>query len=265
MAKAKSLNNNILSGASIRAVLHPRPDVQFYFPNMIEAFDLCHVILKDDKFFGKTAASHAIASTFGEYDMTTAFSYAYSNHYSYVVNSNYIESDARLYNKNVYKKIEFIPVDNHELIWDSNKNTSVNLVKDAITKGRGLKIALLDSEGYWNIHPIHKPSFHIKNNDFELFTDQDAIPDFFRDRERLDLLEEVMKGILKKSLLEHSPKNLRDVFDNAGFNLTEPTFYSTFYTVWSNGEYLRAKSDLDEATPEHYESLKVFADKIIEN
>lgn len=231
---------------------------------MFEAFDLRHVILKDDKFFAKTSNSHAVAASYGSYDMAAAFSYAYSNHYQYVVNSSHTEEMIRVYNKNVYKDIDFIPVNNYELIWESGNETETGPVEDAIMAGRLLKVALLDANGCWNIHPIHMPSFHIGRNSFELFTDQDAIPNFFQLPEQLVVLEGEMKEVLRKVILENSPRNICEAFKEAGYNLFQPKFYSTFYTIRSNGEYLRATTPSEDATPQHYEMLKVFADKIIE-
>ncbi len=255
--------DTILNGASLRLVLHPRNDVQTDFPDMYESFDLRHIILKDQRFFAKTATCHAIPVNFSTYDMATAYSYAYSNHYCYVVNSSPGADTARIYNKNVYESLEFVPVDNFELIWDSKEANGAQPVTDAIAAGKLLKIALLDSDGYWNIHPIHMPSFYIGKNNFELFTDQDAVPFFLHDEETLETLELQMKERLKEAIREFSPRNLREVFDKAGFTFENPEFYSTFYTIRSNGEYLRASTVLKQEAPERYEALKIFADKPI--
>ena len=228
---------------------------------MYETFDLIHITLKDDIFFAKTATCHAIAANFAEYDILTAFSYAYSNHYSYVVNSSYIDGLARIYHKNTYQEIKFTPVDNYELIWDSRQNTETKPVTDAITAGRRLKIALFDSQGYWNIHPVHMQSFHIDKSSFELLTDQDAIPEFLRHEKMLELLEQQMKERIKQAIQEHSPRNMREVFSHSGFRLTKPEFYSTFYTISSNGEYQRAGTAQEK--PQRYKKLRVFADKLI--
>lgn len=255
----------IMSGASLRLVLHPRNDVQTDFPDMYESFDLRHIILKGQRFFAKTSDSHAIPINFGAYDMTKNFAYAYSNYYSYVINSSHTEVEARIYNKNVYESLEFIPVNNFELIWESANDSDVKPVEDAISTGRRLKIAMLDQDDYWNIHPVHMPSFYIGKNYFELFTDQDAVPVFMHDEESLELLEKQMQQRLKEAVREFSPRNMREVFDKAGFHSKQPEFYSTFYTIRSNGEYLRGSTVLTQETPERYETLKVFAEKPISN
>jgi hypothetical protein len=258
-----TLIDALLSGASLRLVLHPSNDVQTDFPDMYEAFDLRHVILKDDKFFAKTASAHAIPQNFSTYDIATALSYAYSNFYSYVVNSSHTAGSARIYHKKAYKSLDFTPVDNFELIWESGKDTESAAVEKAITEGRQLKIALLDSDGYWNVHPVHMPSFYIGKNYFELFTDQDAVPSFLHDEETLMILENQMKEALKQMTRENSPRNMREIFDKAGFQLEDAEFYSTFYTIRSNGKYLRGSTVLKQESIYHYAALKVFADKTI--
>jgi len=253
----------ILSGASLRLVLHPRTKVQIDFPDMYEAFDLRHVILRGQRFFAKTANCHAIPVNFSTYDMATAYSYAYSNHYSYVVNSSQQAGTVRIYNKNVYESLQFVPVENFELIWESGTNKDVSPVVNAITEGRLLKIALLDSDGYWNVHPVHMSSFYIDQNNFELFTDQDAIPGVLHDGQDLEALESQMTQLLKEAVRKHSPRNLREVFDKAGFQFENPEFYSTFYTVRSDGSYLRGSTVLKQEEKHQYVALKVFADKLI--
>lgn len=195
--------------------------------------------------------------------MATAFSYAYSNNYSYVVNCSHTENTARVYNKNVYESLNFVPINNFELIWESGSNEDMKAVEDAICAGRPLKAALLDPDGYWNIHPIHMSSFYLDKNYFELFTDQDAVPMFLHNEEDLELIEQQMKQKLKEAVREHSPRNLREVFEKAGFYTENIEFYSTFYTIRSDGDYLRASTVLKQETPQQYQALKVFADKRI--
>ena len=253
----------ILSGASLRLVLHPRTKVQIDFPDMYEAFDLRHVILRGQRFFAKTANCHAIPVNFSTYDMATAYSYAYSNHYSYVVNSSQQAGTVRIYNKNVYESLQFVPVENFELIWEAGANENIKTVEDAVSTGRPLKIALLDTEGYWNVHPIHMSSFYIDQGYFELFTDQDAVPVFLHNEDDLEMLEKQMKQRLKEAVKEYSPRNLREVFDKAGFQFENPEFYSTFYTARSDGSYLRGSTVLKQEEKHQYVALKVFADKLI--
>ncbi|MEX2451911.1 MAG: hypothetical protein WD407_13730 [Rhodospirillales bacterium] len=255
-----TLIDNILAGASIRVLLHPRENVQIDFPDMYETFDLRHIVLIGDRFFAKTATTHAIPAKFGAYDIKTAFSYAYSNYYSYVINSSHTENSTRLYHKNVYRDIAFIPVNNYEMIWDSERDSAARPVEEAITAGRRLKVALLDEADIWNIHPVHMPSFHVGKNFFELFTEQDAIPAFLRDKTTLEELETMMRNKLKEVVREKSPRNLREVFDTVGFGFSEPEFHSIHYTIRSHGGYLHAGTVLGQESPPAYKALKVFAD-----
>ena len=76
-------------------------------------------------------------------------------------------------------------------------------------------------------------------------------------------LEDQMKETLKKVMRDYSPRNMREVFSKVGFQCEGTEFYSIFYTIRSNGNYLRARTVLKQEDVYHYAALKVFADKTI--
>ena len=122
---------------------------------MLESFELPHITLIGDRFFAKTANRHAVSFQFKDYDLKASFSYAYSNYYDYVVNFSQTEGFSRICSKYAYEKITFVASQNYDLVWDSENDQSVRPVEAAILNGRKLKIALLDTDDTWNIHPIH--------------------------------------------------------------------------------------------------------------
>ena len=258
---ASSINiDDLLAGASLRVVLHPHRDVQVDFPDMIESFDLPHITLIGDRFFAKTANRHALSFQFKDYDLKAAFSYAYSNHYDYVVNFSQTEGFLRICSKNAYEEITFVASKNYDLVWDSENNQSVKSVEAAILSGRKLKIALLDADDIWNIHPIHMPSFYVDKNFFELFSEQDSMPDFFRSLNELEVIGKKYNVLLKDYLRTNTPKNINTAFSEVTMFNPDLELCSNYYTVRSQGDYLHGKIVITQEEPESYKSLKVFAE-----
>ena len=56
--------DDLLNGASLRVVLHPDPEVQTDFPDMVESFELPHIIFHEGEFIAKTSNRHALAYDF---------------------------------------------------------------------------------------------------------------------------------------------------------------------------------------------------------
>jgi hypothetical protein len=258
---ASSINtDDLLAGASLRVVLHPNPSVQTDFPDMVESFDLPHITLIGDRFFAKTANRHAISFQFKDYDLKAAFSYAYSNYYNYVVNFSQVEGFSRICIKNAYEEVTFVASQNYDLVWDSEKNQSVKSVEAEILSGRKLKIALLDADDVWNIHPIHMPSFYVDKNFFELFTEQDSMPVFLKSSDALDEIGKRYNALLKDYFRQKTPKNIETVSDEFVMFNPDTKFCSNYYTVRSQGDYLHGKIVITQEEPKSYKSLKVFAE-----
>ncbi len=253
--------DDLLNGASLTVLLHPRKEVQISFPDMKESFRLPHILVKDNRFFAKTANCHAISSGFSEYDQKASYSYAYSNHYKFFINCSHTENMLRAGTINSYGSIKFITHKNYEKIWDSEIDKSVESVEHAITAGKRLKIALLDEAGFWNIHPVHMPSFYIGENYFELFTEQDAMPNFIRSQDLLNEMQSAIKNKLKENVTNKTPKDLFQLYSSIVFDLN-PVFDSAYYTVRSNGDYLQGKTVLVEEDRDRkkYKLLRVFAE-----
>ncbi|MEQ8194805.1 MAG: hypothetical protein RIB59_09985, partial [Rhodospirillales bacterium] len=227
---------DLLNGATLRVVLHPHKNVQVDFPDMIESFELPHITLIGERFFAKTSPRHAISFQFKDYDLNAAYSYAYSNHYDFVVNCSLGEGFTRICSKKAYAEVIFVAPQNYELVWHSEKTESVEAVETAILAGRRLKIALLDEDGVWNIQPVHMPSFYVGRNFFELFTEQDAMPEFLRQPKELEAIGKKYKSLLKDYLRKNTPKNMTLAYSDVTMLNPDTDFYSNYYTVRSQGD-----------------------------
>ncbi len=252
--------DELLNGASLRVVLHPHKEVQADFPDMMESFELPHITLIGERFFAKTANRHGVSFQFNDYNVKSTYSYAYSNHYDFVVNCGHAEGYSRICSRKAYANISFVAANNYELIWNSEADQSVRPVEAALLNGRKMKIALKDNDDVWNIHPVHMPSFYVDKNFFELFTDQDSMPAYFRKTNDLEVISKKFNSLLKDFLRQNTPKNINTAFNEVTMLNPDTEFSSNYYTVRSNGEYLHGKIVITQEEPVSYQSLKVFAE-----
>jgi hypothetical protein len=251
--------DKLLNGASLRVVLHPNPEIHTTFPDLIESFALPHVVIEGEHFIGKSRG-HGLPYNYQElnaFDPGFAASYAYANYVNLVVNCSLTGNFIRIFDTGVYLDVTFQTISNYEMIWKHGRDMPIAAVEGAVRDGRMLRVALQDPDGFWNIHPVDMSSFYVGRNSFELFTEQDSIPLLFR-------FPSMFREIEKKRLDQivaagHDPSSKTGLSFGIHANPTE--FYSVYYTVRSNGEYLRgAYVGIDEK-PQRYAGLKVFAEK----
>jgi hypothetical protein len=136
------------------------------------------------------------------------------------------------------------------LVWDSEKRDAAEEIKKEIESASKFKIALLDSEEIWNIHPVDLPMYYSKEGCFEFKTVADRYPTFFRYPEQT---AELLRSYA--DFFRHRPED-----DDPGFvRLSDcPQFYS-FYSARSDGSYYNY-FDIPRKTVQRYKRLKVFAD-----
>ncbi|MEX2451910.1 MAG: hypothetical protein WD407_13725 [Rhodospirillales bacterium] len=262
MATAPNVDD-LLNGATLRVVLRPHRNAQTDPPDTIQSFELPHITLIGDRFFAKTAARHAASFQLRDYDLNTAYSYAYSNYYDFVVNCSLTESVSRIRGKKVHADVAFVTPRNYELVWCSEQDPpaeAVEAVETAILSGRRLKTALLDGDDIWNIHPVHMPSFYVDKNFFELFTEQDAMPVFFRRTEELEAIGSKYKSFVEDHLRENAPETKAPAYNDVTMLNPDTEFYSNYYTIRSQGDYLHGKLVVSQEDPRRYKALKVFAE-----
>ena len=253
------LVKQLLSGASLSVILTPDPDVQTDFPAMVETFDLRHIVLSGEKFIGKTGHTHAVHHEFKPYDLNFSTSYAYTNYANIVINSSYSDNTCRYYHASRYLDVQFVALDDYESVWDSKADQDIKAAETAIQAGRKIKIGLLDSNDIWNFHPVHMPSFYSGKNFLELFTEQDAMPLFFREPESILNLEKTL--VEKFQELEKKSQGQIDRVSLLTPQIDGPAFYSIYYTIRSDGTYLRGRIVNAQEEPETYQALRIYASK----
>jgi len=74
------------------------------------------------------------------------------------------------------------------LVWVSENSDAVEAVGKEVESGAKLKIAMLDDDDIWNMHPVDLPMHEMGSGRFHLKTAADMYPKTFRDRAHLDAI-----------------------------------------------------------------------------
>ncbi len=136
-----------------------------------------------------------------------------------------------------------------DLVWDSTKNLQdISLISQAVQQGQFFKIAMLDSENVWNIHPVSLLTFS-DNGFFEITTEYVEYPMLFRFPE--SLLETLNKNkvIFPSTFQEYKGEN---VF------LQNLRGWPSFYTIHSDGSYCDI-FDIPRNSLQKYKRLLIFS------
>lgn len=220
----------LLEGASLRMTMWPDPAIVPEMPTHVEGFDLPHVIAVGDDFWAMTATC---LSSGGPIPSSFAYPSRGRVFCSFMPScgAGVLMSAARYTRRGWHLRDDCLSV------WDSESGGSTQEIQSAVEGGRRLKIALLDAEEIWNLHPVHLPM--VADGWFDLRTPVDAYPAWFREPGSIDERE----GRLPPETIA-SPR-----FSAAPF----PTWYS----VCADGTYRGAM----DAVPRPYRRLKVFAEQ----
>ena len=230
----------ILEGCSLRTFMVPDPAMPNNHPEHIESYDLPHVIINGGTFWGKTENGH-LAHILGEAPMDLN-AYCYSNMEGVFCAFCLEDGSAALMRKDRYKTHEWRLIRNYKLIWDSDGDRSTETIASEIEAYAKFKIAMLDSEGIWNVHPVDLPMYETKSGRFQLKTVRDGYPMFFR-------LESLPDGMIEKV----------QGIDRASVAYFHPTIFECFYSVFSDGTYYNFY-DIPRNTRQEYQRLLVFTD-----
>ena len=213
---------SLIGGASLRTVMIPDDAMASNRPEHTETYDLPHVLINDCSFWGKSETAHLFHSPGSEGTGEVAF--GYTNIGSLFCSYNPSTRGARLMSKKRYKKHIWVLKNNFRLIWDSAQDDPADRIKNEIESGCKFKIALLDSENIWNIHPVDLPMYYSKTGVFELKTVMDQYPTFFRHPAQT-------KELLQRypEFFDHRPQD-----DEPGFiRLSDCQKFYSFYVVRS--------------------------------
>ncbi len=243
------LVQKLIDGCSLYTYMVPDDSIPTNRPLHCEGFFLAHVLITGGTFWGMTRSVHI-----SDNNQRIGFgNFTYTNHrnglfFSYNASMPLITfmSITR------YKSHEFIVKDNWLLAWDSswNEKPQGRTLDRLIERGGRFKIAMLDSEDIWNIHPVDLPMYHINEGTFNVKTEYFEYPFMIRNAREIDELTEKNKMFFRTK-----PKSNQD----GTLNGTCAPFHA-FYNLFDNGEYYNFY-DIPRGSRQRYKRLKIFCEK----
>ena len=248
----------ILDGYSLRTLMVPDPAIPTNRPEHVESYDLPHVVIDGDRFWGKSETAH-LFHTHGDAERKLIpgdprnglASFCYGNvgefFFSYTPDRGRISSIEKIR----YKQHAWSLRGNYTLVWDSAKGAPTDVIRNEIQIGSKFKIAMLDAENIWNIHSVDLPMYEVGTGRFQLKTAADLYPKIFRDRKYLD----AVAGSTRLAVENAAPGDAEVVAH------VPVEGFSTFYSLFSDGTYYNFY-DIARATKKKYKRLKVFSDNI---
>ncbi|MBF0526832.1 MAG: hypothetical protein HQK56_17245 [Deltaproteobacteria bacterium] len=249
----------LLNGASLRTFMIPDPLIPSNYPEHWETYDLPHVILNGNYFWAKTRNEHLYINYVPEITIgLNAFCYTNIRDFfcSIEVSSGEKGLLSESYNtcimdKTRYRKHLWRLADNYQLIWDSEENNSPELLFEGIRSGLRFKIAMLDSEGAWNIHPVCIPAFGPGPDEFHLYTPWDIYPAFFRSVNETTKAFDLCKEII--TTRNDDNQALAEKFKVMPF--------ASFYHIFHDGKFMTL-NDVLQGSFRRYQRLRVFVERI---
>jgi len=240
----------LLSGYSLRTFMMPDSAIPSNNPEHVECYRLPHVLIFDDQFWGKTETAHISC---GEQHLSeTPCAFCYTSFGQLFFSYNPSINGGVLMSKRRYKQHDWVLKADYRLVWDSDGDADGCVIRDEISKAAALKVALLDSEGVWHIHPVDLPMFFPDSGQFVLKSVSDAYPGDFKVRSTIEALYEQLYDYFEKK-----PDSNAD-----GCMNFQCQAYSTFYNIHSDGTYSHY-DDIRSGVKRTYQRLKIFSDQLL--
>ena len=261
----EELVQGILDGCSLRTFMVPDPSIPTNHPEHMESYNLPHVIINGDMFWGKTENSHLVYHL-GKAPFTGQ-SYCYTNMGGFFCAYSTKEGSTKkglvgIMRKDRYKTHEWKLVRKHRLVWDSGGDQPAEAVAEDIEAGAKFKIAMLDGEGIWNTHPVDLPMFETKSKRFELRTVWDCYPTFFRSKFYLDEAIAYIDKLEREKLMPILDRGkLIPILEREKLMPIDTPMFECFYSVFPDGTYYNFY-DIQRKSKHGYERLKVFSDNV---
>lgn len=218
-------------------------------PLHCEGFYLPHIIITGNV-FGEMSRTVHFAHT---KDTRGLWYFCYTNHPNGLFFSYYLElHDITLMSTKRYKRHEYIVKDNWNLIWDSewNEKPAPYRIDRLIEQGACFKIAMLDDENIWNIHPVDLPMYHINEGTFNIKTEYFEYAFTMRNTQQIN---ELIKA--NETFFNTKPESNKD-----GTLMGKCLSFHAFYNLFYNGEYYNYY-DIPRGIKQRYKRLKVFCEK----
>jgi hypothetical protein len=257
MNKNNHFIEQMLAGSSLRTVMTPDDDIPRNQPLHDEGFDLPHVVISGETFYGITDSS--LFTVFNKPQLPVSFYYSNQNDIfgSFSPENVFTDKDHLLRfhiaSKKRYKHHQWIFRNSSSLIWEHTGKKQTGLLRDAIRSSRKLTVGFLDEENVWNIHPVALPQMNRNDDAFVLKTHYTIYPYVFRNPAAMTDLIQNNVG--------------KEYFDNKSeyqshFKLAIHHPFIAFYHLYPDGTY-QSFYDLQRGnTKNTYLNLRIFAEQM---
>jgi hypothetical protein len=241
----------LIDGRSLYTYMVPDDSIPTNRPLHAQGFCLSNIVVTKDVFWGMSRPGHL------EYDHNHVISqsslFCYTNGFNGIFfHYNPREEGMALMPLSRYKRHEFIVKDNWELIWDSSRKEScpINDFRNLVKSGTRFKIALLDHEDIWNIHPVDLPMCHLNAEMLVMRTELFSSPEIIR---RPAMMQRVVKEY--ESFFKSRPSSKEEEAIRIRCNS-----FNAFFSVSSDGTYYNYY-DIPMGSMHEYGRLKIFCRK----
>ena len=231
----------ILDGCSLRTFMVPDHAIT-YHPEHMESYDLPHVIINGSYFWGKSEIGHLLHVPGDAPYALNAYCYTNSADIFCAIRPD--DGLVAFMRMDRYKVHEWKLVRNYKLVWDSAGDQPLEAVARDIEACAKFRIAMLDSEGNWNVHPVDLPMYEKDSGRFQLKTVWDRYPAVFR---QATFPEDAI------TIVHNTEREM--------VATVELQMFESFYSVFPDGTYYNFY-DIQRNTKQGYERLKVYSDNV---
>ena len=221
MADPSELIDEVLAGSSLRVVMTPDPEFGRNHPEHDETLDLPHILIRGDVLWAKSETVHLLH----EFGVVAGevHGWCYCNQGKYFASFAPSTSMLHVMAKRRYKSHRWRVRRDYRLVWDSQGPTTAEPVRDGIDAGARFRVAMLDSEGVWNVHPVDLPCYIPEDGTFQLKTATDNYPLEFRSVPDMKKMTDAIDGEIGEEW-----ERIYNV---------PVTLFRAFYSLFSDGTY----------------------------
>jgi hypothetical protein len=181
----ESIIEELLNGASLACIMTPDETIPGNEPLHDESLDLQHVIIKGKYFWGMTHHGYfAVNAPSGNFFYFSNFKKLFGT-FAPDAAMRDLSSNCNISTHKRYKKFKFITRHRFKQIWDSEGEQDFGAVRWAVKEAVPLRVAFLDGEDVWNLHPVMLAQVEKEADHFVLQTHLAIYPVFFRNQEEL--------------------------------------------------------------------------------
>lgn len=178
MRSSLDIINTILDGYTISSVMVPDPTLPSNQPAHDETYRFQHVFMDGERFWVQTNCAHRGVRNNSYHKATSSF--FYSEGYKEQMMTYAAETNTLILGSIPARYAEFSwrLRSDYEQVWHSSQPEEVGKIRTAIKRGERFKVALLDEDGFWSVHPVDLINIEQDSPLFSVRTEVTNVPGF---------------------------------------------------------------------------------------